>query len=37
MNEAPRLQVPVCNLWFDHLMSYRVPGFEETCSVHIDR
>ena len=27
----------VCDLWFDHLMSYGVPGFEGTWSVHIDR
>jgi hypothetical protein len=35
VNEVARLQV--CNLWFDYLMSYRVPGFEGTCSVHINR
>ena len=35
VSEVARLQV--CYLWFDHLMSYGVPGFEGTCSVHIDR
>ena len=35
VNEVARLQV--CNLWFDYLMSYGVPGFEGTCSVHINR
>ncbi len=35
VNEVACLQV--CNLWFDHLASYWVPGFEGTCSVHIDR
>ena len=34
VSEVARLQV--CDLWFDHLMSYGVPGFEGTCSVHID-
>jgi hypothetical protein len=27
----------VCNLWFDDLKSHGVPGFEGTCSVHINR
>jgi hypothetical protein len=27
----------VCDLWFDYLTSYGVPGFEGTCSVHINR
>jgi hypothetical protein len=35
VNEVARLQV--CDLWFDYLTSYGVPGFEGTCSVHIDR
>ena len=35
VNEVCRLQV--CDLWFDYLMSSGVPGFEGTCSVHIDR
>ena len=35
VNEVCRLQV--CDLWFDYLTSYGVPGFEGTCSVHIDR
>ena len=35
VSEVARLQV--CDLWFDHLTSYGVPGFEGTCSVHIDR
>jgi len=35
VNEVARLQV--CYLWFDHLASYGMPGFEGTCSVHIDR
>ena len=35
VNEAARLQV--CDLWFDYLASYGVPGFEGTCSVHVDR
>jgi hypothetical protein len=35
VNEVARLQV--CDLWFDHLTSYRVPCFEGTCSVHINR
>ncbi len=35
VNEVARLQV--CNLWFDHLASYGVPGFEGMCSVHIDQ
>lgn len=33
VSEVTRLQV--CDLWFDHLMAYGVPGFEGTCSVHI--
>jgi hypothetical protein len=35
VNEVARLQV--CDLWFDYLASYGVPGFEGTCSEHIDR
>ena len=35
VNEVARLQV--CDLWFDYLASYGIPGFEGTCSVHIDR
>ena len=35
VNEVARLQV--CDLWFDYLTSYGVPGFEGTCSVHINR
>ena len=35
VNEVARLQG--CDLWFDHLMSYGVPDFDGTCSVHIDR
>jgi hypothetical protein len=37
VNEVARLQV--CDLWFDYLMSYGVPGLpvEGTCSVHINR
>ena len=35
VNEVARLQV--CYLWFNYLMSYGVPGFEGTCSVHITR
>ena len=35
VNEVARLQV--CDLWFDHLTSYGVPGFQGTCSVHVDR
>jgi hypothetical protein len=35
VNEVARLQV--CDLWFDYLMSYGVPCFEEKCSVHINR
>jgi hypothetical protein len=35
VNEVARLQV--CDLWFDYLMAYGVPGFEGTCSVHINR
>ena len=35
VNEVARLQV--CDLWLDHLASYGVPGFEGTCSVHVDR
>jgi hypothetical protein len=35
VNEVACLQV--CDLWFDHLASYGVPGFEGTCLVHIDR
>ena len=34
VNEVCRSQV--CDLWFDYLTSYGVPGFESTCSVHID-
>jgi hypothetical protein len=34
VNEVARLQV--CDLWFDYLASYWIPGFEGTCSVHID-
>ena len=34
VNEVARLQV--CDLWFDYLTSYGVPGFEGTCSVHIN-
>ena len=34
-NEVARLQV--CYLWFNYLMSYGVPGFEGTCSVHINQ
>ena len=32
-SEVAHLQV--CYQWFDHLMSYGVPGFEGTCPVHI--
>jgi hypothetical protein len=35
VNEVARLQV--CDLWFDYLASYGIPGFEGTCSVHTDR
>ncbi len=35
VNEVARLQV--CYLWFNYLMSYGVPGFEGTCSVHLNR
>ncbi len=35
VNEVARLQV--CDLWYDYLMSYGVPGLEGTCSVHINR
>ena len=35
VNEVARLQV--CDLWFDYHASYGVPGFEGTCSVHVDR
>ena len=35
VNEVARLQV--CDLWFDYLTAYGVPGFNGTCSVHIDR
>ena len=35
VNEVARLQV--CDLWFDYLMSCGVPGFEGTCSVHLNR
>jgi hypothetical protein len=35
VNEVARLLV--CDLWFDYLMAYGVPGFEGTCSVHINR
>ena len=35
VNEVARLQV--CDLWFDYLTAYGVPGFEGTCSIHIDR
>ena len=34
VSEVARLQVG--NVWFDHLVSHGVPGFEGTCSVHID-
>jgi hypothetical protein len=27
----------VCYLWYDYLISYRVPDFEGTCSLHINR
>jgi hypothetical protein len=35
VNEVARLQV--CDLWFCYMMSYGMPGFEGTCSVHINR
>ena len=35
VNEVARLQT--CDLWFDYLVTYGVPGFEGTCSVHVDR
>ena len=35
VNEVARLQV--CDLWFDYLTAYGVPGFQGTCSVHVDR
>ena len=35
VNEVCRLQV--CDLWFDYLTFYGVPGFEGTCSEHIER
>ncbi len=35
VNEIARLLV--CDLWFDYLAVYGIPGFEGTCSVHIDR
>ena len=35
VNEVALLQV--CDLWFDHLTGYGVPGFEGTCSLHIIR
>jgi hypothetical protein len=34
VNEVAHLQV--CDLWFDYLASYGIPGFG-MCSVHIDR
>jgi len=33
VSEVARIQV--CDLWFDHLTSYGVPGYEGTCAVHI--
>ena len=35
VNEVALLQV--CDLWFDHLTGYGVPGFDGTCSLHITR
>jgi hypothetical protein len=35
VNEVALLQV--CDLWWDHLTGYGVPGFEGTCSLHIVR
>ena len=35
VSEVALLQV--CDLWFDHLTGYGVPGFEGTCSLHIIR
>jgi len=35
VNEVALLQV--CDLWFDHLTGYGIPGFESTCSLHITR
>ena len=35
VSEVALLQV--CDLWFDHLAGYGVPGFEGTCSLHIVR
>ena len=35
VSEVARLQV--CDLWFDYLAEYGVPGFTGTCSVHVDR
>ena len=35
VNEVALLQV--CDLWFDHLTGYGVPGFDGTCSLHIIR
>ena len=34
-NEVALLQV--CDLWFDHLTGYGVPGYKGTCSLHVTR
>ena len=35
VNEVALLQV--CDVWFDHLTGYGVPGFQGTCSLHVIR
>ena len=35
ISEVAHLQV--CDLWFDHITGYGIPGYEGTCAVHVNK